>query len=335
MGKELVRVGVTGGGGQIAYSLLFRIASGELLGPNQKISLSIRDVEENRPLLQALAMELEDCAFPLLEEIRVGSDPFELFEGLDLVFLVGALPRGPGMERGDLLMKNAEIFVLEGRALDQVASPSAQVLVVGNPCNTNCLIAMSQAKRIPRKNFHAMMRLDHNRSLALLAKKAKVPVDRVEKLIVWGNHSSTQVPDYTHARIEGKRVDEVISDRHFLQVEFFETVQRRGAAIIAARGKSSAGSAAHAALEAMRSIVGKSQKGDWMSSAVSTDGNPYGIEENLVFGFPCHFKGEGKYEIVPNLEWDYFIREKIAITQKELIEERECVRRYLEGKIDV
>lgn len=325
------RVAVTGGGGQIAYSLLFRIAHGDVFGAKERVSLHIRDLPEMRNVLEGLAMELEDAAFPLLAEIKIGSDPDELFDEVDAAFLVGAKPRGPGMERGDLLVENAKIFVDEGKALERVASRDVRVLVVGNPCNTNCLIALSQTKRLNPHNFHAMMRLDENRSRALLAKKAGVPVTEVTNMTIWGNHSATQVPDFTNAKIGGERVDALI-DRDYLQGEFLTTVQKRGATIIAARGKSSAASAASAAIDAMRALVTPTHAGSWFSSACLSDGNPYGIEPGLIFGFPCRINAQGELEIVPDLPWDLFLREKIAATQKELIEERSCIAHLLGDK---
>ena len=319
-------VAVTGGAGQIAYSLLFRLASGDAFGPDEPISLHIRDIPEAQGALEGVAMELEDCAFPLLQEIRIGTNPAEIFEDVDCAILVGAKPRGPGMERGDLLMENAKIFVEEGRGLNESASKNVRVLVVGNPCNTNCLIAMNNAPNIPRKNFHAMMRLDQNRAAALLAKKARVPVREVKQLTIWGNHSATQVPDYRNATISRKMLPDVITDTTWLQEDFITSVQKRGAAIIAARGKSSAASAANAALDALRSLYVPTPKGEWFTSAVCSDGNPYGIEENLIFGFPCRSKGGGNFEIVPNIPWDIMLKEKIATTQKELIDERECIK---------
>lgn len=322
------RVAVTGGSGQIAYSLLFRIASGELFG-NEEVELVIRDLPQMQEALQGVAMELEDCAFPLLKKIHICSEPEEAFGGVDVAFLVGAKPRGPGMERGDLITENAKIFVEEGKGLNKAASRDVKVLVVGNPCNTNCLIAMHHAPDLPRQNFHAMLRLDQNRAAALLARRAKRPVKEVTRLAVWGNHSATQVPDFVHAQIGGKSAEEVIGDRSWLQETFMTTVQKRGAAIIAARGKSSAASAANAALDAMKALFQPTEKGDWFSSGVCSDGNTYGIEEDLVFGFPCTSKGKGDCAIVGGLEWDFFLKEKIAVTQKELIEERDCVRSLL------
>lgn len=325
------RIAVTGAAGQIAYSFLFRAAHGDLFSTPEKISLCLCDIPGSEKALEGVAMELEDCAFPLLGEITWATEPLKMFEKADLALLVGAKPRGPGMERADLLMDNGKIFVEQARAIDKVASRDVKVIVVGNPCNTNCWIAMQSAPSIPRKNFHAMMRLDQNRALALLAQKAGVSVDVIHGMTVWGNHSSTQVPDFTSARIGNKKVDEVITDKTWLQGEFFESVQSRGAQIIQARGKSSAASAANALVDAVKSLYTPTPKGEWFTSAVCTDGNPYGFEENLIFGLPCHSKGDGSYEVVPGLPLDFFIKEKIAVTQKELIAERQCVQEMING----
>jgi malate dehydrogenase len=326
------RIVVTGGCGQISYSLLFRIAAGELFGPKEPISLYIRDMPEMKAQLEGVAMELEDCAFPLLHDIKVGSDAAEMFDGVDAAFLVGSKPRGPGMERGDLLLDNGKIFIGEGRGLNEAASRDVKVLVVGNPCNTNCLIAMHNAPKLPPQNFHAMMRLDQNRALSLLGRRAKAKVTDVKKMTIWGNHSATQVPDFTNATINGKKTTEVITDREWLQGDFFNIVQKRGAAIIAARGKSSAASAANAAIDAMKALFFPTESGNWYTTAMVTKGNPYGIDEDLIFGFPCFTKANGEIEIVKGLELDLFIREKMAITQKELIEERQMVKDLLKGK---
>lgn len=323
------KIAVTGAAGAIAYSLLFRLAHGDLFGDKEKISLNLLDIKEMHAALEGVAMELEDCAFPLLSEIKITTDPSVAFNGADVAFLVGAKPRGPGMERSDLLNDNAKIFVEQGRALNEAASRKVKVLVVGNPCNTNCLIAMHHAPNLPRKNFHAMMRLDENRSLALLAKKAGVPVDDIKRLCVWGNHSATQVPDFTNAYIGKLPVLDVIKDRKWLSDEFITTVQKRGAAIIASRGKSSAASAASAAVDAMRSLFIPTPVDNFFTSAVYSDNNPYGIENGLIFGFPCRSNGDGNYEIVSDLELDFFIKERITLTQKELIEERKCVQHLL------
>lgn len=329
MSKKMIRVAVTGGAGQIAYNLLFRIASGEMLGFDQPIALHILEVEAAMQSLEGVRMELQDCAFPLLKEIQIGSDPLKVFEGIDYALLVGAKPRGPGMERSDLMRDNAKIFIEQGKALNQVADGNAKILVVGNPCNTNCLIAMTHAPRIPKKNFHAMTRLDQNRAIAQLSNKGRVDVSHVTNMAVWGNHSSTQVPDFTNAKIDGKPVSEVIKDQNWLENDFIANVQKRGAAIIAARGKSSAASAASAAIDAVKALVTPTPKGDWFSTAVLSDGNSYGIKENLIFSFPCRSKGDGNYEIVRDLPWSDFIRSKVALTEKELIEERDLVREML------
>ena len=322
------RVVVTGGAGQIAYTLLFRIASGELFGSSVPISLQILDLPEMEKALEGVAMELQDCAFKPLKEINTGSDPHRLFEGADAVFLVGAKPRGPGMERKDLLIDNGKIFVGQGHALDR-ASSNVKVLVVGNPCNTNCLIAMHNAKRLSPKHFFAMTRLDQNRAAYQLAHKANVSVADVDCVIIWGNHSSTQVPDFVHAKIKGRPAIEVIHDRKWLEEEFLAKVQKRGAEVINARGKSSAASAANAALEGMRSLLEPTPAGQFYSMGVYTKGNPYGIDQDLIFSFPCKTNEKGDVDIVPHLQFDHFLKEKIAITQKELIEEREMVAHML------
>jgi malate dehydrogenase len=321
----LKRIVVTGAAGQIAYSLLFRVAQGDLFSDPEPLELHMCDIPGTEGVMEGLAMELEDCAFPLLKKIRFGTNPIEIFDRVDIALLIGAKPRGPGMERADLLRENGKIFIEQGRALNASASRDVIVVVVGNPCNTNCLIAMTHAPDLPRQNFHAMMRLDQNRAVAQLAKKAGVDVGAITCMTIWGNHSTTQIPDFTHASIRNKRVDEVIPDRRWLQEDFFDTVQKRGAQIIQARGKSSAASAAHAVVESVRSLYTPTPEGDWFTSAVCTDHNPYGIEKNLIFGFPCRSRGNGKYEIVPDISWDFFIKEKIAITQEELMAERGCV----------
>lgn len=320
----MAKVLVTGGAGQIAYSLLFRIASGELFG-NEPITLHILEVKEGMQALLGVKMELEDAAFPLLEKIVIGSDPLQVFEGVTHAFLVGAKPRGPGMERGELLSENGKIFIDQGRALDEVADKQVKVLVVGNPCNTNCLIAIDHAKRISKKNFHAMTRLDQNRARFQLANRAHVPLKEVSHVTIWGNHSSTQVPDFVNARIQGKKVQDVIQDKTWLEKTFIETVQKRGAEIIAARGKSSAASAASSAIDAMRSIITPTKQGEWYSSAIFSEGNPYGIDPGLVFSFPCRTLPSLEVEIVRGLEITPFLKEKLLKTEQELKEEREVV----------
>lgn len=323
------RIVVTGAGGQIAYSLLFRVAHGDLFGNQEEIALHLCDLPGTEKIMEGVAMELGDCAFPLLKDLQFGTDPFKMFEGVDLALLIGAKPRGPGMERADLLIDNGKIFIDQGRALGESANPNVKVVVVGNPCNTNCLIAMHHAPSIPRKNFHAMMRLDQNRATFQLAHKAQVPIEEVTCMTIWGNHSTTQVPDYAHAKIHGKPVEEVIGDIEWLKEEFVEKVQKRGAEIIQARGKSSAASAASALIDSVKSLYTTTPKNTWFTSAVCSDENPYGIEKNLIFGFPCLSVGDGDYTIVPNLTPDFSMKEKIAITQKELIAERTCIKDLL------
>ncbi|HSX26228.1 MAG TPA: malate dehydrogenase [Chlamydiales bacterium] len=329
--KPIKRIAVTGSAGQIAYSLLFRIANGDLLGADQPIALHLLDLPPFLEGLKGVAMELDDCAFPLLKEIKVGVQPEEMFGGVHYALLVGAKPRGPGMERKDLLSENGKIFVEQGKALNRVASKEVRVLVVGNPCNTNCLIALHQAPDLPRTSFHAMTRLDQNRAVHQLAVKAHVGVDEVTGVAIWGNHSSTQVPDFVNGKIGAKPILEVIHDRKWLEGEFFTKVQKRGAEVIAARGKSSAASAAHAAICAMRSILVPTSSGQCFSSAVYSHGNPYGVRDDLIFSFPCKSKGHGEFEIISGLTLDQFLKEKIALTQKELVEERDLVAPLLRG----
>ncbi len=329
MKKDIKRIAITGGAGQIAYQLLFKLASGEVFGHDQKISLHILEVESMLKVLEGVKMELDDCAFKLLKEVHIGSDPKIIFKDVDYALLVGAKPRGPGMERSDLLNENGEIFVHQGRALNEVARRDVKVIVVGNPCNTNCLIAMKNAPDLNPRNFHAMTRLDQNRATSLLAKKACVDVENVKNVTIWGNHSATQVPDFFNAKINNKPVLEVIQDRDYLQVEFISTVQKRGAAIIAARGKSSAASAAQAIVDSIAALERKTEEGNWFSSAVRSDGNAYGIQEGLIFSFPCVSKGGGDYEIVKGLAWNDFLKEKIIVSEKELIEEKHLVQNKL------
>jgi len=323
------RIAVTGGAGQIAYSLLFRIASGELLGPNQKIALNILEIPEAVGALKGVEMELRDCAYPLVEEIKIGSDPNELFEDIDIAILVGAKPRSKGQERKDLLLENGKIFVPQGKALSDKAKKEVLVFVVGNPCNTNCLIAMHNAPNIDPTQFFAMTTLDHNRARYQLANKAGVPLLDVDGVTIWGNHSATQVPDFTQVKIKEKSAEEVIGDRNWLETEFFQTVAKRGAAVLEARGKSSAASAANAILDGVKNILFGASDQSWFSTALLSNGNPYGIEEDLIFSFPCTQANSGKIEIVPNLKWDSFIEEKIRLTREELIGEKREIAHLL------
>ncbi len=329
MAQSLKHVVVTGGAGQIAYSLLFRIASGAMLGLDQPIALHILEIPEAMSALEGVKMELLDCAFPLLKEVHIGSNPEEVFKDADYALLVGAKPRGPGMERKDLLAENGKIFIEQGRALNKVANPNVKVLVVGNPCNTNCWIAMTNAPKIPRKNFHAMTRLDQHRAQSQLAQQAGVDITDVSHVTIWGNHSTTQVPDFHNAKIQGKQAPEVIQDEKWLKDDFIPRVQKRGAEVLKARGKSSAASAASAAIEAMKALVTPTPAGHWFSSGVLSDGNPYGVEEGIIFSFPCRSKGDGDYEIVPNVPLNDFLKERIKESERELIEEKSLFQESL------
>lgn len=315
------RVAVTGGAGQICYSLLFRIANGDLLGKDQPVALHILEIPHGLDALKGVVMELNDCCFPLLREIVIGSDANEVFKEIDYAMLVGAKPRGPGMERKDLLMENAKIFVGQGKALNKVASKDVKVLVVGNPCNTNCLIAMHNAPDIPRENFFAMTRLDENRAKGFLAKKANVLTTDVKKMVIWGNHSATQVPDFVNATINEKPVLEVIHDDQWLKSSFIPLVQKRGAEIIAARGKSSAASAANAAIDSICSLF---KSDEVFSLGICSDNNPYQIADGLIFSFPCQIQKD-KITIVKGFSLDAFLEERIKLTEKELLEERDAV----------
>ena len=326
--KKPIRVAVTGAAGQIGYSLLFRIASGQMLGPDQPVILQLLElpIDKLQAALKGVMMELEDCAFPLLAGMSGTGDPKVAFKDAELVLLVGARPRGPGMERKDLLLENAKIFTEQGRALDEVASRGVKVLVVGNPANTNAYIAMKSAPSLPKKNFTAMLRLDHNRATSQLAAKAGVPVDSVEKLIVWGNHSPTMYPDYRFAISGGVGLKARINDENWNRTTFIPTVGKRGAAIIAARGMSSAASAANAAIDHVRDWLAGSA-GKWVTMGVASDGS-YGIPQDIVYGFPVTTAG-GEYQLVRNLEIDEFSREKMNATLKELEEERAGVASLL------
>lgn len=322
MTRKNVKVAVTGAAGQIGYSLLFRLASGEVFGVDTKISLYLLEITPALPALEGVVMELDDCAFPLLENVVVTDNAETAFDGVNWALLVGSKPRGAGMERGDLIRENGPIFVGQGRALNKAAD-DARVLVVGNPANTNCLIAMNNSE-LPDNRFSALTRLDQNRAYAQLAQKADVPVSAVSNVTIWGNHSATQYPDAENAKINGKPAMDVITDHDWLRGEFITTVQKRGAAIIAARGSSSAASAANAALDHVKSFEAKTPDGQWFSAAVSSDGS-YGIEKGLIFSFPAVSDGAGGYSIVQGLTWSDFARQKVAITENELKEEKAVV----------
>jgi malate dehydrogenase len=324
--KTPVHIAVTGAAGQIAYSLLFRIAAGELLGPHQPVTLGLLDVPEMDRVLEGVCMELTDCASPLLHGVKATSDPCEAFEGADLAFLLGATPRGPGMERRDLLQVNAHIFSVQGRALSASARRHVKVLVVGNPANTNALIARSNAPELPAESFSAMTRLDHNRAVAQLALHCGCNVAEISRVTVWGNHSTTQYPDLHHALIRGKPAMEQIDPHWYVDV-FIPTVQNRGAKVIEVRGKSSAASAANAALDHMRNWLLGTPQGDWVSMAVTSDGS-YGIAEGLIFSFPVAVE-QGRYRIVQDLPLNTFSRERLRITEEELLSERSMVSHLL------
>jgi malate dehydrogenase len=318
------KVAVTGAAGQIGYALLFRIASGAMLGPQTQVHLSLLEVPQAVKAAEGTAMELDDCAFPLLAGIDITDDPAVAFDGVNIALLVGARPRGPGMERADLLEANGGIFKPQGEAINAHAADDVKVLVVGNPANTNALIAMSHAPDVPRERFTAMMRLDHNRAKGQLAAKASVSVSEVTNMTVWGNHSATQYPDLFHAKVAGSNAVEVVSDQAWLESDFIPTVQKRGAAIIDARGASSAASAANAAIDHVHDWVAGTPSGDWVSMAVPSDGS-YGVPEGLLCGFPVTTAG-GTYTIVQGLELNDFARGRIDATVAELGEERSAVR---------
>jgi malate dehydrogenase len=324
--NQPVRIAVTGAAGQISYSLLFRIAAGEMLGFNQPVILQLLEIPQALGALKGVAMELEDCAFPLLHGIEMSDDPKKAFRDAEYALLVGAKPRGKGMERKDLLRDNAAIFVTQGKALNEVANRSVKVLVVGNPANTNCLIAASHAPDLPKTQFTAMMRLDHNRAKAQIAKKLNAPVAAVKKVVVWGNHSATQYPDVSFAEIDSKKATSLL-DPTWVEQEFIPTVQKRGAAIIEARGASSAASAAHAAISHMRDWALGTPADDWVSMGVPSDGH-YGIPEGVIYGFPTTCEN-GRYRIVEGLSIHEDGKQKMEATLKELLEEKEAIKDLL------
>ncbi len=326
--KKPLRVAVTGAAGQIGYSLLFRIATGEMLGRDQPVILQMLElpIDKAQAALKGVMMEIEDCAFPLVAGMAGTADPLAAFKDADVAMLVGAKPRGPGMERKDLLMENARIFIEQGKALDKVANRNIRVLVVGNPANTNAYIAMKSAPSLPKKNFTAMLRLDHNRALSQLAAKSGKPVGAIEKLTVWGNHSPTMYADYRFATVDGKPLKALINDEDWNRNVFLPTVGKRGAAIIAARGLSSAASAANAAIDHMHDWI-QGSNGKWVTMGIASDGS-YGIPQDVMYGVPVTTAG-GEYTRVAGLEIDAFSREKMDATLKELEEERAGVASLL------
>ena len=318
-----VKVAVTGAAGQFGYSLLFRIASGSLFGPNTPVELRLLEITPALKALEGVVMELDDCAFPTLAGVEIGDDAEKVFDGVNHALLVGARPRGPGMERGDLLEANGGIFAPQGAALNKVAADNVQITITGNPANTNALIAMNNAPDIPNERFSALTRLDHNRAISQLAAKLGVPVTEIKKMTIWGNHSATQYPDLFHAEVSGKNAAEAVGDQEWLEGTFIPTVAKRGAAIIEARGASSAASAASATVDHARDWALGTAEGDWTSMSVASDGS-YGVPEGLISSFPVTVK-DGKWEIVQGLEIDEFSRGKIDATVAELAEEREAV----------
>ncbi len=319
-----VRVVVTGAAGQIGYALLFRIASGQLLGPDTPIELRMLEIPQARGALDGVAMELDDCAFPLLVNVVPTDDPNEAFDGANVCLLVGARPRTKGMERGDLLEANGAIFTVQGKAINDTAADDVKVLVVGNPANTNALIAMHSAPDVPNDRFTAMMRLDHNRALSQVAQKTGVPVSQVTNMTIWGNHSATQYPDVVHAKVSGASAWDAIGDEAWVADTFIPTVQTRGAAIIEARGGSSVASAANAAIDNMRDWCLGSRPNDWVSMGICSTGQ-YGTPEGLVVGLPCTCSG-GQWSVVEGLDLDEFSKPRIDASVAELVEERSAVR---------
>lgn len=324
--KKPVRVAVTGSAGQICYSLLFRIAAGDMLGKDQPVILQLLEITPALTALQGVVMELNDCAFPLLAGVVTSDDPSVVFKDADYALLVGARPRGPGMERGDLLQANAAIFSVQGKAINDYASRDIKVLVVGNPANTNAMIAAANAPDLDAKQFTAMTRLDHNRALSQLSEKTGVPITEMKNMIIWGNHSATQYPDISQTTIGGKAASSLV-DRDWYETTFIPTVQKRGAAIIDARGASSAASAASSAIDHVRDWALGTEDGNWTSMGIPSDGS-YGIATGIVYSFPVTVK-DGQYSIVQGLEVSAFSQERMAATEQELLEEREAIKNLL------
>lgn len=322
--NNLVKVAVTGAAGQIGYAMLFRLASGQVFGPDTRVDLHLLEIPPVMKALEGVVMELDDCAFPLLNNVVTTDDPKTAFDGINWALLVGSKPRGKGMERSDLIRDNGPIFVGQGQALAARAADDLRVLVVGNPANTNCLIAVNNADGVPAERFAAMTRLDQNRAYAQLATKAGVTVNDVSNVTIWGNHSASQYPDAENAKINGKPAYDVISDHDWLKNEFISTVQKRGAAIIQARGASSAASAANAALDHVKSMINKTPEGNWFSAAVPSDGS-YGVDEGLIFSFPLVSDGQGNYTIVQDVPLSDWAKEKFNATLAELQNEKSVV----------
>ncbi|MFL5241433.1 MAG: malate dehydrogenase [Gemmataceae bacterium] len=326
--ENIIRVAVTGAAGQVAYAMLGRLASGEIFGPNKKVILQLLEITPALPGLEGVAMELADCSFGILKDVVVTDDPNRAFKDCNWAVLVGGFPRKQGMERKDLLDKNGEIFAPQGKALAAVAARDVRILVVANPCNTNCLIASHNGKGIPAERWTAMTRLDHNRARNALAKKAAVADEEVAQVTIWGNHSNTQYPDFTNAKIKGKPATEVITDRAWLETVFVPQCQNRGAAVIKARGSSSALSAANGALDHLKSLLQPTPANDWISAAVISKGE-YGVPPGLVFSYPCRSDGQGNLSVVEGLKLDVFGQGKFQATLKELQDERDAVKGLL------
>ena len=325
--SKRIKVAVTGAAGQIGYALLFRIAAGEMFGRDAEVDLSLLELEKILPALQGVVMELEDCAYPLLRSVSISADPSVAFKDIDWALLVGSVPRKDGMERSDLLKINGGVFTVQGQALSSSAKPTCKILVVGNPCNTNAFIAKSVCKNIPPKNFFAMTMLDQNRARTQLAQKSAMPVNQVKNVAIWGNHSATQYPDFYHATIGGRPATEVILDEQWLKGSFIETVQKRGAAVIKARGLSSAASAANAVIDTVRNITTPTPSGEFFSAAVSSDGS-YGVEPGIMFGFPLRSNGR-ECSIVTDLKHNEFSQAKIKATLGELLAEKKAVEEII------
>lgn len=324
MSTTPVKVAVTGAAGQIGYSLLFRIASGAIFGADTPVELRLLEITPALKALEGVVMELDDCAFPTLAGVQIGDDANTIFDGVNFALLVGARPRGPGMERGDLLEANGGIFAPQGKALNAVAADDIRVVVTGNPANTNALIAMSNAPDIPNERFSALTRLDHNRAISQLAAKLGVPVTEIKKMTIWGNHSATQYPDIFHAEVGGKNAAEAVGDQDWIENTFIPTVAKRGAAIIEARGASSAASAASATIDHARTWSSGTEEGNWVSMAVCSDGS-YGVQEGLISSFPVTVQ-DGQWSIVQGLELNDFSRQKIDASVAELADERDAVK---------
>jgi len=322
--RKTVKVAVTGAAGQVSYAMIPRIASGEVFGPDVDVVLHLLEIPQALPTLEGVAMELEDCSFDRLKSVVITDDPNKAFDGVNWAVLVGSFPRKQGMERKDLLNINGKIFVGQGKALGANAASDVRVLVVGNPCNTNCYTAYNLGKEIPQERWSALTRLDHNRARTALAIKAGVPVESVTRMTIWGNHSNTQFPDFTNAQIHGKPATEVITDRKWLEETFVPMIQTRGAAVIKARGSSSAFSAANGAIDHLKGLLKPTKPGDWVSMAVVSKGE-YGVPKGLVFGYPCKTDGNGNYQVVEGLSLDAYGKAKFETTLKELQEEKEAV----------